>query len=98
MTLSSTVTVVAPEQGRLRECDVDDGSTVLGTGNLSGGSASQAVVTLVGGSHSLTATYAASGDFAGSDSAAVTQTVSAASTRTRSPLRPILRLSASRSV
>ena len=83
VTLSSTVTVVAPGTGTVTgTVTFNDGSTVLGTANLSGGSASLAVVTLVGGSHSLTATYTASGNFAGSNSAAVTQTVNAASTRT----------------
>ncbi|HEY5331237.1 MAG TPA: Ig-like domain repeat protein [Acidobacteriaceae bacterium] len=50
----------------------DDGTTSLGTGALNGsGVATLAVSTLTGGSHSLTASYAASGSFGASTSAAV---------------------------
>lgn len=52
-----------------------DGTTTLGTGALSNGVATLATSTLAVGTHSITATYAANGLFAGSTSAAVTETI-----------------------
>jgi len=59
-----------------------DGSSTLGTGTLSSGKATLAISTLAVASHSITAVYAASGSFLGSTSAALTQTVKAASSST----------------
>ena len=62
-----------------------DGSTSLGTGTLAGTSlgnvsnATLTVSTLAVGPHTITASYAASGGFGASTSAALTQTVTAAS-------------------
>lgn len=57
-----------------------DGTTQLGTGNLSGGSAqfTTAGTALIAGAHSITARYAGDANFAGSTSAVLMQTVNAA--------------------
>ncbi|MGE5644792.1 MAG: DUF4082 domain-containing protein [Acidobacteriota bacterium] len=52
-----------------------DGSTVLGTGTLSGGRATLSVSSLAVGSHSITAVYAGDSTHNASTSAALTQTV-----------------------
>ena len=60
-----------------------DGATSLGTGTLNGsGVAALTVSTLSGGSHSLTASYAASGNFGASTSAAVTVLINQTTTTT----------------
>jgi hypothetical protein len=59
-----------------------DGAATLGTGTLSGGITKLATSTLAGGSHSITALYAGSGNFNGSTSAALTQTVNMAGSST----------------
>jgi hypothetical protein len=58
------------------------GSTVLGSGTLSGGSASFASSTLRVGTNSITAVYGGDSNFAGSTSKAVKQVVSKATTTT----------------
>lgn len=57
-----------------------DGSTQLGTANLSGGAAqfTTAGTALIAGVHSITSRYAGDGNFVGSTSAVLTQTVNAA--------------------
>jgi hypothetical protein len=57
-----------------------DGSTILGTAGLSGGAASIVTAALGGGNHSITAVYTGDGSYAGSTSAALTETVNRAST------------------
>jgi len=57
-----------------------DGSTILGTGTLSGGRASFSTAGLTAGSHSLTAVYGGDVLNTGSVSAALTQTVSPSGT------------------
>jgi len=52
-----------------------DGSTTLGTANLSGGTATFTIATLTAGGHSLTASYGGDANNAPSTSTAVTQTV-----------------------
>jgi len=59
-----------------------DGATTLGSATLVNGRASLVVSTLAVGTHSLTAVYSGSLEFAPSTSAAVTQTVNLASTST----------------
>jgi hypothetical protein len=59
-----------------------DGSATLGTGKLSGGTATFTTSTLSVGSHSITAVYGGSVDFAGSTSSILTQTVNQAATST----------------
>ncbi len=52
-----------------------DGSTVLGTGTLSNGSASFTTAALAHGPHSITAVYGGDGSYTGSTSAALSQSV-----------------------
>ena len=59
-----------------------DGSSTLGTGSLSGGKATFTTATLAAGSHSITAVYGGSLDFAGSASSVLSQTVNQATTST----------------
>jgi hypothetical protein len=59
-----------------------DGSTLLETVTLSGGKATLATSTLSAAAHTITAVYEASSSYAGSTSAAVTQTVKKAATTT----------------
>jgi hypothetical protein len=61
---------------------VKDGPTTLGTCALSSGSCSYATSTLRAGSHSLTALYGGNGNYAGSTSSTLTQTVNKAATAT----------------
>jgi len=55
-----------------------DGSTVLGNGTITGGTASFTTSSLQAGSHSITATYAGDSNYTGSTSLILTQTVSKA--------------------
>ena len=59
-----------------------DGSTILGRPPLSGGTATLSTSSLSLGSHSLTAVYTASGNFAGSTSTARIETINQDSTTT----------------
>jgi hypothetical protein len=59
-----------------------DGSSTLGTGTLSSGKATFSISTLAVGSHSITAVYGGSTDFAGSTSPVLTQTVKQATSST----------------
>jgi hypothetical protein len=52
-----------------------DGSATLGSGTLSGGQASLATSSLAVGQHTIVATYAGDGNFTGSTSNSITQTV-----------------------
>jgi hypothetical protein len=54
-----------------------DGSSLLGTVTVSGGSAALAVSSLSVGAHSITATYSGDANYTGSASTALTQTVTA---------------------
>ncbi|MFP5265294.1 MAG: Ig-like domain repeat protein [Blastocatellia bacterium] len=59
-----------------------DGATLLGNQPLVGGGASFTTAALSAGNHSVTAVYAEGGDFLGSTSTALSQTVNKAATRT----------------
>ena len=59
-----------------------DGAAVLGTGTLSGGTATFFTAALAVGSHSITAAYSGDNNFAASTSAALTQTVNQTATTT----------------
>jgi hypothetical protein len=59
-----------------------DGGSQLGTGSLSGGTATFSTAALAGGAHSITAAYGGSTNFTTSTSAAITQTVDRATTTT----------------
>ena len=85
VTFTATVSAVAPGSGTpTGTVTFKDGSTVLGTGTLSGGVATFSTSTLAVGSHSITATYTSGdGNFNASPaSAAITQTVKKADTTT----------------
>jgi hypothetical protein len=59
-----------------------DGTTVLGSGALSGGKATFATATLAVATHTITAVYAGTSSFAGSTSPALSQVVNSANTTT----------------
>src|SRR5262249_58437238 len=59
-----------------------DGTTVLGTGSLSGGTASFSTAALSVSGHSITASYGGDGNFTTSTSAVLTQTVNQDGTST----------------
>ncbi|MGW3269814.1 Ig-like domain repeat protein, partial [Streptomyces sp. NPDC001056] len=82
-TLTATVTVVPPGAGTpTGTVDFFDGATLLGTGTLSGGTATFTTSALGVGSHSLTAVYSGDTDFSGSTSPVDVQTVTQAATTT----------------
>ena len=83
VTLSATVGVVSPGSGSPSgSVTFFDGSTPLGTANLVGNQATLPVTTLATSSHNLTAQYLGDGNFTGSTSPAVSETVNQASTTT----------------
>jgi ELWxxDGT repeat protein len=76
VTLTATVAAVAPGSGTpTGTVTFWDSDTFLGTAPLSGGTASVSVSSLALGSHAITAVYSGSGDFTGSTSAVLIQTV-----------------------
>ncbi|MFI1494180.1 beta strand repeat-containing protein, partial [Streptomyces griseofuscus] len=82
-TLTATVAAVPPGAGTpTGTVDFFDGATLLGTGTLSGGTATFTTSALAVGSHSLTAVYSGDTDFSGSASPVDTQTVTQAATTT----------------
>ncbi|MER6334871.1 Ig-like domain repeat protein, partial [Streptomyces sp. NPDC001034] len=82
-TLTATVTVVPPGAGTpTGTVDFFDGATLLGTGTLSGGTATFTTSALGVGSHSLTAVYNGDTEFSGSTSPVDVQTVTQAATTT----------------
>ena len=83
VTFTATVSTTAPGSGTpTGTVTFKDGTTSIGTGTLSAGSATFNTSSLAVGSHSITAVYAATADFAGSTSSALTQTVNQASSTT----------------
>jgi len=54
-----------------------DGATVIGTATVSGGAAALATSTLAAGGHSITAVYSGDGNYNGSTSSALTETITA---------------------
>ena len=76
VTFTAAVTASAPGSGTpAGQVTFYDGTTAIDTATLSSGSATFETSALAVGGHSITAQYAVSTDFAGSTSAAVTQTV-----------------------
>ena len=71
-TVTPSVTSYGPATGTVTFLD---GTITLGMGTLSNGMASYTTSVLAGGPHSITASYAASGVFAGSTSPAINQVV-----------------------
>jgi hypothetical protein len=83
VTFSATVSATAPATGTpTGSVTFKDGSTVLGTGTLNVGTVTFSTSTLAVGSHSITAVYGGDTNFSGSASAALTQTVTTASSTT----------------
>jgi hypothetical protein len=82
VTLTATVSssIGAPPDGET--VTFEKGSTVLGTGPLSGGSATLTLSTLAVGNPSLKATYGGDSNFQASTSSTTTQTIDMASTTT----------------
>ena len=79
VTFTATTTVTAPGAGVPGgSVRFFDGLTQIGTGNLTAGVATFSTTSLAGGSHSITAVYQGSTNFAGSTSSAITQVVSTA--------------------
>ncbi len=74
--------VVAPAPPNGESVTFEQGSSVLGTGTLSGGTAIFATSTSAGGTDTIKAVYASDGTYAGSTSNAVKQVVDAAATTT----------------
>jgi Bacterial Ig-like domain (group 3)/FG-GAP-like repeat len=65
-----------------------DGGSTLGTGTVSGGSASFSISSLNAGTHSITAVYGGDTNFTGSTSTVLSQTVNHASSTTTLALSP----------
>jgi len=79
---STTFTATLPA-GTTGSVTFKDGGTTLGTGTLSGGTATTSASALaVGSGHSITAVYGGDGNYNTATSAALTQTVNQASTST----------------
>lgn len=82
VTLTAMVSVVSPGAAPLSgPVTFKDGSTVLGTGNLTNGVATFPTAALTVGSHSLTAVYGGDANTASSTSAVLTQKVNKAATQ-----------------
>ncbi len=76
VTFTATVSAVAPGTGKPSGAVTFlNGSTVLGTGTLSGGKATFSSTTLTPGSYSITASYGGDGNFSGSGTTGLAQTV-----------------------
>jgi hypothetical protein len=76
VTFSATVTANGPGAGTpTGTVTFDDGGASIGSGTLSGGSASFSASGLAVGNHTITVSYGGDGNFTGSTSAAITQTV-----------------------
>jgi VCBS repeat-containing protein len=81
VTFTATISVVSPGSGAPSgSVSFYDGSTLLGTGTVSGGVATFTTSALKVGSHSITAKYGGDSNFSGSTSSALTETVKKAST------------------
>ena len=78
---STTLTATLPA-GATGTVTFKDGTTTLGTGTISGGTASFTSSTLAAGSHSITAVYGGDGNYQGSTSTALIQTVNQANSST----------------
>jgi hypothetical protein len=77
---SVTFTATVTPSAATGKVTFKDGSTTLGTGNLSGGKTTFSTSTLAAGSHSITAVYVGDTNYNGSTSSVLTQTVNKANT------------------
>jgi hypothetical protein len=85
---SVTLTATVSPSAATGSVSFFDGASPLGSGNLSGGQATLSMSTLSVGTHSITAAYQGNGQYSGSTSAAVMQTVNAAVIGTSTSLTP----------
>jgi len=83
VTFTATISVVAPGAGSpTGTVEFFDGTTQIGSGGVSGGTASFSTTSLIAGAHSITAEYLGDNNFTGGTSSAISQTVNQASTTT----------------
>ena len=83
VTFTATVSIVAPGVGSPSGTfSFFDGSTNLGSGTITAGVATLTTSSLSTGAHAITVQYSGDGNFSGSTSSAITQTVDKASTST----------------
>jgi hypothetical protein len=75
-----TFTATATPSAATGTVQFKDGSTVLGSVTIAGGTGAFATATLAVGSQSITAVYSGDGNYGGASSAALTQTVKASTT------------------
>ncbi len=84
VSFTATVAAVGPGAGTPTGIALfEDGSTVIGTGTLSGGIATFTTASFAVGSHSIKAVYGGDSNFTTSTSASIGQTVAQASTTTK---------------
>jgi len=84
ITFTATMAAVSPGAGTpTGTVTFEDGSTVIGTGSLSGGVATFTTASLAVGSHSIKAIYGGDTNFSTSTSGSMTQTVAQSSTTTK---------------
>lgn len=84
LSLTATVSVATPGAGFgsiTGSVAFTEGTTLLGTAIVNGGSATLAISTLAAGSHSIVATYSGNTTYASSSSSAMVQRVQVATTR-----------------
>jgi hypothetical protein len=87
VTFTATVSAVAPGAGTPTGTVMFlDGSVSIGSGTLSGGSATFSTSALAVGMHTITVNYAGDANFTGSTSAAITQTVNQSTSSTTTSL------------
>ena len=84
--ITLTATVIGPNQTPTGKIDYYNGTTLLGSAQLSNGSATLSTTALPAGTDSLSASYSGDATFAGSTSAAVSVTVVASATSTTTTL------------
>jgi hypothetical protein len=83
VTFTATVSATAPGSGTpTGAVAFKDGASTIGTGTLAGGIATFATTSLSVGAHSIIAVYGGSGNYTGSTSVALSQTVNPAATST----------------
>ncbi len=84
VTLTASIAAVSPGNGMpAGTVNFMDGSTLLGTGALSFGTAMLTTTTIPAGSNSITAVYTGNADYTASTSGALSQTVNKAATTTK---------------
>jgi RHS repeat-associated protein len=89
VTFTATVAAVSPGAGQpTGTVTFKDGSTTLGTGNVSGGQATFTTTTLAVGAHAIGAAYGGDSNFKSSTASSLTQTINAIATTTLLTVSP----------